>query len=440
MTTMQPSFYLKAYPYDDKPGYRLLYSPSRASMILIKEGTYRGAIEGGGLSPEDEATLSKLGMIVPDQQEEKRAIATLFDDLNAKSTHLDIVVVLNFDCNFACTYCFEKRMKGHLYMSDETAEALIEFIKKKFTKDKKSLTVVFYGGEPLLSTGLMKSISRKLKSFCESRDAVYTFNIITNGSLFKRRVVEELVPLGLKYAKITVDGPAETHNKSRPFKSGAGSFDVIMENIKQTCDIVKIAVTGNFDRDNYKKFPLLLDYMGKKGLTPDNIDMVRFDPVANRPEGDTSPTDYQGGCMSTNEPWIWDADFMLRGEILKRGYNASKPTSLLFCATERTDSCVINFDGVLYKCPTFVGKKEFAAGDIWSGVEDYASKYSLGIWKNKKCLECEYLPLCFGGCRYMSYVKHGDTKHVDCKKDFFDTSLEKTLKLYLKQTLLKCTV
>lgn len=132
--------------------------------------------------------------------------------------------------------------------------------------------------------------------------------------------------------------------------------------------------------------------------------------------------------MSVNEPWVVDADSMLKKAISEGGWNATTPASLLFCATERKDSYVINFNGVLYKCPTFIGKRGFEAGDIWSGVKAYATKYSLGIWKNEKCLDCEYLPLCFGGCRYMSYVKHGDTKHLDCKKAFFDASLERTIK------------
>jgi uncharacterized protein len=430
---MQLSFYLKAYPYEERPGHLLLYSTKKTSMILLKKETFR-AIENGGLSPSDEATLFKLGMIVPDQQEEKQAVFGLFDDLNARSTRLDIVVVLNLDCNFACTYCFEGDIKGNLYMSDETAESLVDFVKEKFTKDKKSLVVDFYGGEPLLSIMLIKSISRKLKSFCENRGASYSFTLVTNGSLFKRRVAEELVPLGLRNVKITLDGPAETHNISRPFKSGAGSFDAIMANIKQTCDIVQIGIGGNYDRHNYKKFPLLLDCMAKEGLTPDKINMIRFDPVVNRPEGDTSPADYKGGCMSINEPWLLDADPLLRKEILKRGYNTPKP-SPIFCMVERMDSYVVNFDGVLYKCPAFVGKKGFEAGNVRTGVKDYTSSYNLGIWKHKECTECEYLPLCFGGCRYMSLVKYGNMDKADCKKAFLDASLERSIKQHIKYRL-----
>lgn len=155
---------------------------------------------------------------------------------------------------------------------------------------------IFTGGEPLLSIGLIKSISRKLKSLVESQGASYSFTLVTNGSLFKRKVAEELVPLGLEGLKITLDGPAEIHNRYRPFKLGAGSFDAIIKNIKETWDLVKISIGGNFDRTNYEKFILLLDYLEKTGLTPDRISSVKFDPIMNRADGNISPVDYRGAA------------------------------------------------------------------------------------------------------------------------------------------------
>jgi len=325
-------------------------------------------------------------------------------------------------------------MKGNLYMSDETADHLIDFIKDNFPEHKKSLLIDFYGGEPLLSIRLIKSISRALKSFTERRGASYSFTLVTNGSLFTRQLAEELAPLGLKNVKITLDGPAEIHNRYRPFKSGAHSFDTIIRNIRETCDLVKIGIGGNFERDNYEKFPFLLDYLVGKGLTPEKIGMVKFDPVTKRPEGDISTPEYTGGCMSINEPWLVDAAVQLREEVLKRGYNTLKLMPIT-CMIEIANSYVVNFDGVIYKCPGFLGKKGFEAGDLPGGVKDYASSYKLGIWKNEGCAECEYLPLCFGGCRYMTFIRDGNIDTVDCQKSYLDASLETLIKQDIKYRL-----
>jgi len=422
LKSMQLSHYLKVYPFEQRPDHLLLFSTKKASKILLKEETFQ-SIEKGSLSPSDETLLSKLGMIVHDREEERRAIFGLFDEINTKNPGLNIMVVLNLDCNFACIYCYEGDMKGDLYMSDATADRLIEFIKERFTDDKKSLIIDFYGGEPLLSAGLIKHISQPLKSFTESKGASYDFTLVTNGSLFTRQVAQKLVPLGLKSVKITLDGPPEIHNKYRPFKSGAGSFNTIVKNIKETWDLVKIGIGGNFERDNYQKFPLLLDYLMKEGLTPHRIPMVKFDPVMNGAKDDTLPVVYKGGCTSINEPWIGEASVLLREEILKRGYDTLKIIPIT-CMVERVDSYVVNVDGVIYKCPGFIGRKGFEAGDVRSGVRDYSSSYKLGIWKNEECIECEYLPLCFGGCRYMTFIRDGSIDAVDCQKAYLDASLE----------------
>ncbi|MBA7681088.1 GTP 3',8-cyclase [subsurface metagenome] len=430
---MQPSQYLKIYPSEEKQDYLLFFSTKKASKILLKRETFQ-SIEKDTLSPSDGAVLSKLGMIVDDRQAERRAMLSFMDKLNAKSTGLSLMVVLNLDCNFACTYCYEGDMKGKHYMSTDVADRLIDFIKERFTDDKKSLIIDFYGGEPLLSAGLIKRISQGLKSFTEAKGATYEFTLVTNGSFFARQVAEALVPLGLKSVKITLDGPPEIHDKCRPFKSGAGSFNTIIKNIKETWDLVKIGIGGNFERTNYEKFVLLLDYLAKEGLTPDKIPMVKFDPVMNGAKDDTLPAVYKGGCTSINEPWIGEAAAFLREEILKRGYNTLKIMPIT-CMVEKADSYVVNFDGVIYKCPGFIGQKGFEVGDVRTGVRDYASSYKLGIWKNEECIECEYLPLCFGGCRYMSFIRDGYIDTVDCQKAYLDASLETLINQDIRYSL-----
>jgi len=430
---MQLSRYLKVYPFEEKPGHFLLFSTRKASKILITKDTYN-AIEEGTLSPSDEKLLLKLGMIIPDREEERRAVFGFFDQVNEVNPGLSLMVALNLDCNFSCVYCYEGEMKGNLYMSDETADLLIDFIKDHFPEKKNTLLIDFYGGEPLLSIELIEYISRAVKSFAERRGASYSFTLVTNGSLFTRKIAQELVPLGLQGVKITLDGPAEVHNRYRPFKSGAGSFDTIIRNIKETCDLVKVGIGGNFEKATYEKFPLLLDYLASEGLTPDRIGMVKFDPVMKTPDENLSLPGYRGGCMSVNEPWISDASAQLREEILKRGY-ATLPLMPITCMVEMTDSYVVNFDGVIYKCPGFIGQKGFEAGNLQTGVKDYTDSYKLGIWKNEECAGCEYLPLCLGGCRYMTFLRDGRIDRVDCQKPYLDASLERLIKQDIRYKL-----
>ncbi len=427
---MHLSHYVKAYPFEERPGHLLLYSTKRASLALVKEETYR-SLRNGAASPSDETLLSKLGMLVHDRDEEKRATLDHFEEINARDPILHVLVMLNLDCNFACPYCYVGDTKGQLYMSDETEDRLVDFIKQRFSDSKQQLLVDFHGGEPLLSTGRIASLSRTLKSLTESRGGTFNFTLVSNGSLLRRPLAEELAHLGLQTVKITLDGPAENHDRSRPFKSGAGSFHTIMRNTLEVCDLVKIGIGGNFTRDNYPVFVSLLDEMEEAGLTPDKVSVVKFDPVMENPENGASSSGCRIGCLSVNEPWLWEAEQLLREEILKRGYHTPKPAPT-HCMIERADSYVVNFDGTLYKCPTFVGKTGFEVGDIGSGLANDISSYKPDIWKNEECAECEYLPLCFGGCRYMTLVRDRSIDEVDCKRAYLDASLETLIKQDLK--------
>ena len=91
---------------------------------------------------------------------------------------------------------------------------------------------------------------------------------------------------------------------------------------------------------------------------------------------------------------------------------------------ELDDSLVVNYDGSLYKCPGFIGRQGFCIGDLRNGVQEYRQSHNLDNWKNEECLNCSYLPLCFGGCRYMKLLCDGNLDGIDCKKPYLDATLE----------------
>ncbi|MBN1626706.1 MAG: geopeptide radical SAM maturase [Deltaproteobacteria bacterium] len=424
------SRYLKVFTTAENKEHLLVFSTRSCSKTLIRKEKW-DEIERRTLSSENKAALEKAGILVNDREEEKRTVCDTFKELNRRSTSVDIIVVLNLDCNFACKYCYEGAMKGNIYMNEGTAAALIDFIRKRLDHDKRALHLDFYGGEPLLSPDLIRYISTQLNRLTKEDNISCTFGLVTNGSLFNRRTAEELVGMGLKTVKITLDGPANIHNKNRPFRSGAGSFDIILKNIKETCNLVKIAIGGNFEKENYRDFPLLLDRFLDEGLTPEKIAQIKFDTVIKRPERFLLPTDFNEGCMSLDEEWVMEASLFLREEILKRGFYTPgiKPA---FCSVESLNSYVANYDGVLYKCPGFLGIEGFEAGDLENGPKNCSLSYGTEIWNNDECLECEYLPLCFGGCRFVKYVRDGKVNLPDCRRKYFDTCLETLVKQDIK--------
>lgn len=429
---MELSNYLKVFPAEEHPDYVLLFSTKQFSKILLEKTKYQ-ALLNGGLPADDDtcATLAKNGMLVTDREQEKKSLPVQLEALHERNKVLQVIIVLNLDCNFACPYCFEGNRKGDYYMSEETREQVVEFIKKNLTPKIKILRVVFYGGEPLLSLGFLKSFAQSLKTLADAAGVTFTFNLVTNGSLLYSTVARALKPLGLKGAQITLDGPAGLHNRSRPLRSGKGSFATVVDNIHDCCDLVDIGIGGNYTDQTYAQFPELLDYLVATGITPEKVAGIRFAPIAKLREGEAAVPDFNEGCLSIDEPWLLKADLFLREQILKRGYR-TPPLAPGLCMIEAKDAYVINYDGAMYKCPGFLGKQGFEIGDVKNGLRDYAEIYKVGCWKKDECRDCSYLPLCYGGCRYMTYIRRGKIDGIECKRAYFDASLEKLVKMDVK--------
>jgi uncharacterized protein len=132
---------------------------------------------------------------------------------------------------------------------------------------------------------------------------------------------------------------------------------------------------------------------------------------------------YRQGCETLTEPWLAQAQIDLRQKILEAGY-ASKMDDPGPCKVLRDDHLTIHYDGTLCKCPVLIGRPDYVIGDIWQGVNDVAM-YHPDNWRhNKKCRTCSYLPLCFGGCRYLALVRDGHMAQVDCLQTSLDATLE----------------
>lgn len=418
---MALSRYCKLYRHPEDEKLRTLFSTKTMTVLDVSSDVVHD-IENGNLSKSEKRTLDEYGLLAEDSESERQEMLSFIENFNSDSETFNAVVVLGLDCNLACRYCFEGKRKGKFFMSEDTAESLVGFVKSQDFDKTSEINIVFYGGEPLLSMDTILRISENLLSFSKKKKLKYASSFITNGTLLTRRVVEELKPLGLKKAGVTLDGPREVHDLFRPFKSGKGSFDTIVGNVQEVCSMIDVQIGGNYARGHYREFPGLLDYFLERGITPEKISSVNFGPVISERD-EFPPPDFHDGCMTTDEPWLADATIFLREETLKRGFRTRELLPFV-CSIERRNIAIVNFDGTLYKCPGFIGRKDYCVGDLKSGMIDGRAMYNLDNWKNEECLACSYLPLCFGGCRYMKLARDGNMRGVDCKKQFLDKTLK----------------
>lgn len=415
--------YCKAYPLRDKPGQTLLFSTRKASLTILPTDAVE-RLRAGEVPGEAAArTLEQLGVLCGDLEAERGAVFGFLGEANRVDDGVVLAVILGMACNFACPYCYEGTLKGAAAMEDATAHGVAAFAASRLAPGKKRLVIDFYGGEPLLYIDRIRRLAAALGASAAEKGATFSFTLVTNGSLLTPALVREFVPLGLSAVRVTLDGPAETHDRSRPFRSGAGSFDVILRNVRECCGLVPVGVGGNYTRENWREFPRLLDRLESEGLGPDRLAHVRFEPVVQVRDRFAHP-EFSGGCCSGNEAWTIEASLALREAVLRRGYRTSRIQPVA-CMVDLEESFTVDWDGTLYKCLGLIGRPEFAAGDVWSGPTDHGEAYGGERWRaNQECRACEYLPLCFGGCRFARYQSQGSPSGVECRRAFLDAALE----------------
>jgi uncharacterized protein len=394
-------------------------------VLELSETKWAAIRDGGELAEGERQTLLRLGVLTADRDLEREEMLDIFGRINRNSKHLAVLVTLTLECNLACPYCFEEPFRGGFVMNDGTADLLIQRMGERMASGL-DLTMDFYGGEALLELTLLKRIATELKRAARENGVSFCFNIFSNGTLLTLPVVEELLPLGLAAARITMDGPAEFHDQQRPYVSGRGSFRTILNNIRAIHEKLPIDLGGNYTRHNYHRFPELLDLLIAEGIQPAKLKAVGFSPVIPRADG--SVADDRGAtCACSSEPWMIEAGLFLREETIRRGFPVPK-LSTSACMVEFENDLVVGYDGGLYKCPVFMGEESLRVGSLAEGVKEYGSSHNLDVWKTEECLECAYLPLCFGGCRFLRRLKTGAIDGVDCRRELLDASLERIVR------------
>lgn len=139
------------------------------------------------------------------------------------------VLNLTEDCNLKCSYCYVGAGEGQkAQMKPETAFRIVdEYLAMNADAPDQKINIVMHGGEPLLNYELVEKLTEYVQPY---RDRI-NLSIQTNATLLTEERVSFLLDRGVSIG-ISLDGPPEIHNQTRPMQSGQGSFDQVMRGIR----------------------------------------------------------------------------------------------------------------------------------------------------------------------------------------------------------------
>lgn len=374
---------------------------------------------GTGLTVEEIQSLQELGLLLTDETDEDRIFDLFFNQMRFANSILDITLLTTMNCNFACSYCYEGELTaGKKQMSPETADNTIAWIKARALENHVSrIEIQYHGGEPLMNIPVIEKVGRELSTFCEKKSIKLRCHMVSNGYLLNRETAERIKAAGVSSVKVTIDGPEDVHNSLRSLKGGGGTYTQIINNLIEIKDILDISVGGNYSPDTAKKIPELLDDLAKAGLGPGAIKRMGFHPIVPS-DLNVKATAFDTGCIPGNG--LHDDFLKIEEEVVKRGFGEHAEPAMNPCSVVIPTHFTVSYDGSVYKCPAVVDRPEFAVGDVGADLsynQEMVRSLGYNTFDNKKCRDCNVLPLCLGGCRFIALARKGVFHDIDCQKE-----------------------
>lgn len=347
-------------------------------------------------------------------------------------------LILTHQCNMRCSYCFEAE-KNDLQMSEETALASVDFLMEQ-SRDAENLSILFFGGEPLLKFDLIRKVIGVAHGKAAARGKQISYDMTTNGTLLSAEHLQFFRENSVKFL-LSMDGGREDHNANRHFAGGKGSFDLLKE-----------------------KMPLFKRYQPWQGVKmtvmPDRALNLRHNVEALWDLGINQFIigHAHGVVWTTDDILSYEQALREVGELTLEMRYENQPFRLtLFeeedlnkqgpqpfgCGAGRGRFCV-DPRGDLYGCSklsTILGPTTgvLPFGNVQQGFSRIDRRLELlqsDIGPREKCAQCEFQVVCGGGCPALNYATSGNIylpDDVSCRVVFITQRVQAYMRSRIRE-------
>ena len=331
------------------------------------------------------------------------------------------------DCNLACKYCFAEEGEYHgrrALMSFEVGKKALDFLVAN-SGNRVNLEVDFFGGEPLMNWDVVKQLVAYGRSLEEPNNKKFRFTLTTNGVLLNDEVME-FVNKEMSNVVLSLDGRKEVNDRMRPFRTGKGSYDLIVpkfQKLAESRNQTNYYIRGTFTRNN-------LDFSEDvKHFADLGFKQMSIEPVVGPEEDPYS-------IREQDLPQIMEESDKLALEYIDRYKKGNGFNFFHFmidltqgpCVYKRLSGCGSGTEylavtpwGDFYPCHQFVGNEDFLMGNVDEGITKPELVKEFGncnVYSKEKCKNCFAKFYCSGGCAANSYNFHGtinDAYDIGCE-------------------------
>jgi uncharacterized protein len=384
--------------YNTRSGKICIFPPRVAAAVekcLSHTGIQNGRSSLG-------AFLAQRGFLVPENTDEVLEWDRTSSRAHSRTDSLDLVLFPTEDCNFRCVYCYGKFPAGVMAPSiragiRKTVEARLDRLTR--------LHIGWFGGEPLLGWEVIEELGPFFAERAAAAGIAFSAHITTNGYLLTPDVSRKMLDWRILDYQVTLDGPPETHDQSRPLRDGGPTFERILGNLAamaQYGDSFSVRLRVNFDQQNVALLEPLMVLIRER-LRGDPRFQIAFQAVGKW----GGPND--DALRVIAKPQVAAHQRVLRGQArsacvpYESATRLASPASICYAANPT--SFRVGVDGRVMKCGNLAPSALDVVGRVTesNGLELDEARHRAWAYPyyqdDAECRECFYLPVCQGGIR-----------------------------------------
>lgn len=364
---------------------------------------------------------------------------------DVKSGKLDSIVrslTLNVTqiCNLHCTYC---AAGGDGSFGDPQRKISVEntlpqlrfFLAK--IPDGGRFHITFLGGEPLLYPEAIELIADYVTLMSAGRNIRTSFSVVTNGTLLNEKVLTILKKIKCNVS-ISIDGPKEINDRTRPQKNGVGSTEAVIAGIEKLiahkAELGRLILHAVFSRHHSD---VLATYNFFKNF---NVDYYEFSYTVEASDEASSQAYTAGLKAAARQAFSEGGEAALRKITLFdrhfRAFDEQQQTEN-YCGAGKS-FLMIDARNQIFTCPWEVGNKKDQVGSGTDLQTEKLEDLSKPLIEKNNCQTCWARYLCGGGCMFMHKSKTGSKHQKDINFCLRTRDLISTSILYYKQSRMAC--
>jgi len=400
-------------------GY-IIYGMASRSMVILGEREYikfKSILESPNeiIDEDFHESMKELGFLIPEDKDELKYVRTMYWRTCHTKRNLNLTILPTLKCNMRCAYCYQNGFEP-VSMEKKCFEWIIDFISREI-KHLEQVNISWFGGEPLLCIDNITHFNKKLKKLCEDYSVELYISMSSNILNLDEDMQLLLVESGINHIETTLAGTREKHNELRRQTNGTNTFDAIIRNLNGIAKHVRVIVSIDLTTTNIDTCEDLLNFM----KTLKNHKNIYF--VFNRVESHKS-NECDELCLNID---TFNSNAInLYNYCLDIGLNICDPTNFdnkfIYCPANMMHSYTISPTGQVYTCCEDYND-EASVGYIGEGGNLVINNHHFNVrdpYSIPKCIDCEILPYCCGGCLNL---ESKDKTHCPTEKDFLSDYL-----------------